>query len=152
MSLKITLLIYIIITIIFAIRKSRKTNLKFATKEAINKSRALITIPFIFYFVIGGISLIPIVSNWTTEQLTKYPLNSDSYFAISWAPRIALITITYFAVKIMNSASKPWINYTKEEQIWIDESNAKLKKNTDKIKAFLHIKKSNINKNLTGGS
>lgn len=107
----------------------RRGRLKYVLKKIINSLSWWLALIWVMYFIIGGVSIVSGITEWTREQMIRFDPSSLAYYVIGAAPYVAMVTILIVAVYIVYIGPVKFrLKYSEKEQEWRREERLKLKR------------------------
>lgn len=130
--------LYAIVFVYYLVKAARKrgvSGIKYELKKAANSWRLSIHLIWTMYFVIWGVLQMPEISSWSTAQMAAHPefdSGTLTYYIYAAPPYMWVITILAVSWWFVALSSRPWIEYSEQEQEWLEEEKARLREQLQK--------------------
>jgi len=125
-------LIWVALTIRSIVKGIQRHRLEYAIKKLANELRPALTIVWTAYFFVLSVNLVPPIEEFTDKAIAMATSPEAAFFFI-FTPVVYVGTIMWVAYEVFLGASKPFINYTDEEKVWLQEDKLTMEKRLRKL-------------------
>ncbi len=112
--LKMSLVLWGILTLISLFQGWHKGQLKYGFKKAVNGLRSLVHLIGACYIFLGGVTVLPAIIEWQNKQIA-IQANDVIVFLLSMASVVWLIAMIGTMCWFIGKGSQPWIKYDELE-------------------------------------